>query len=71
MTVIVALPSPGTAVGVPGTPGVAIVHCAVKVLFVVTFETEVEGLITVPPSLQPANVKPFLVGAAAVVKPWP
>ena len=69
--VIVALPSPGTAVGIPGAPGAAIVHCAVKVLFPVTLVTDVDGLITVAPSLQPLKVKPFLVGAAAVVKPWP
>ena len=66
--VIVAEPFPGAAVGVPGIPGAAIVHCAVNVLLVVTLETDVEGLITDAPSLQPLKVKPFLVGAVAVVK---
>ncbi len=68
VTVMVVLPSPGTAVGVPGVPGAAIVHCAVNVLFAVTLVTEADGLITLAPSLQPAKVKPFLVGAAGVVK---
>ena len=66
---IVAEPFPGVAVGVPGTPGTAIVHCAVSVLFAVTFEMLVEALVVVAPSLQPAKVNPDLVGAAAVVKP--
>ena len=65
---IVALPFPGAAVGMPDVPGSAIVHWAVKVLFEVTFEMLVEAFVVVAPSLQPANVKPDLVGSAAVVK---
>ena len=67
---IVAPPFSGVAVGVPGTPGTAIVHCAVSVLFAVTFEILVEAFVVVAPSLQPAKVNPDLVGAAAVVKLW-
>ena len=67
---IVAEPFPGVAVGVPGTPGTAIVHCAVSVLFAVTFEMLVEALVVVAPSLQPPKVNPDLVGAVAVVKLW-
>ena len=67
---IVALPFPGVAVGIPGTPGTAIVHWAVNVLFEVTFEILVEAFIVVAPSLQPAKVNPDLVGAVAVVKLW-
>jgi hypothetical protein len=66
--VIVAPPFPGVAVGVPGVPGTAMVHWAVNVLFEVTFEILVEAFVVVAPSLQPANVNPDLVGAAAVVK---
>ena len=66
--VIVAPPFPGVAVGVPGVPGSAIVHCAVNVLLEVTFEILVEAFVVVAPSLQPANVNPDLVGSAAVVK---
>ena len=66
---IVALPFPGVAVGIPGTPGTAIVHWAVNVLFEVTFEILVEAFIVVAPSLQPAKVNPDLVGAGAVVNP--
>ena len=69
--VIVALPFPGAAVGVPGVPGSAIVHCAVKVLFEVTFVTEAPALLKSAPSLQPLKVKPFLLGAAATKKPRP
>ena len=65
---IVAPPFPGVAVGAPGTPGTAIVHCAVNVLLEVTFEILVEAFVVVAPSLQPANVNPDLVGSAAVVK---
>ena len=66
--VIDAPPFPGVAVGVPGVPGNAIVHCAVNVLFDVTFEMFVEAFVVVAPSLQPAKVNPDLDGAAAVVK---
>ena len=51
-----ALPSPGAAVAVPGVPGTAIVHCAVKVMLVETLEIRVEALVDVAPSLQPVKV---------------
>ena len=66
--VIVALPFPGATVGVPGTPGTAIVHCAVKVKLLVTFEIAVAALVVVAPSLHPVKVNPDFVGAVAVVK---
>ena len=70
-TVIVADPLPGVAIGVPGIPGAAILHCAIKVLFPVTLVTDVDGSITVAPSLQPLKVKPFRLGAVGVVKESP
>ena len=66
--VIVALPFPGVAVGVPGVPGTAIVHCAVNVLFEVTLVIEAPALLKSAPSLQPLKVNPSLVGIAAAVK---
>ena len=54
--VIVPLPSPGAAVAVPGVPGIAIVHWAVKVMLVETFEIRVEALVEVAPLLQPVKV---------------
>ena len=45
-----------TAVAVPGVPGTAIVHCAVKVMLVETLEIRVEALVDVAPSLQPVKV---------------
>ena len=65
--VIVAEPFPGAAVGVPGMPGVEMVHCAVSVMFPDTFEMRVEAFVVVAPSLQPVNVNPVFVGVAAVV----
>jgi hypothetical protein len=67
----VAEPFPGVAVGVPGTPGAEIVHCAVNVMFPEIFEMRVEALVVVAPSLQPVNVNPVLVGVAAVVNDPP
>ena len=69
--VIVALPFPGVAVGVPGVPGTAIVHCAVNVLFEVTLVIEAPALLKSAPSLQPLKVNPSLDGIAAAVKPSP
>ena len=69
--VIVAEPFPGVAVGVPGIPGAAIVHCAVRVIFPETLVIEVDAFVVVAPSLQPAKVNPDLVGAAAVVNEPP
>ena len=69
--VIVAEPFPGVAVGAPGIPGAAIVHCAVNVIFPETFVIEVAAFVVVAPSLQPANVNPDFVGSAAVVNDPP
>ena len=68
---MVAPPFEGIAVGVPGIPGAAMVHWAVNVLLPERFEISVEAFVVVAPSLQPVNVYPFLVGAAAVVNSPP
>ena len=62
---------PGVAVGVPGTPGAEIVHCAVSVMFPETFEIRVDAFVVVAPSLQPVKVNPDLDGVAAVVNDPP
>ncbi len=68
---IVAEPFPGVALGAPGIPGAAIVHCAVNVIFPETFVIDVDALVVVAPSLHPAKVNPALVGSAAVVNEPP
>lgn len=69
--VIVAPPFPGAAVGIPGVPGSAMVHCAVSVMFPETPVISVDAFVVVAPLLQPAKVNPDLVGAAAVVNDPP